>query len=127
VTAVIMMLVTTCRGLGAFTTGNDLYGMCTSSGEPFMDCIGYVRGVLDAGDYEGDAQGLIKELQQGIYSPGSTIGGWRWCEPKGMTLGQAVDVVTKYLRDNPQLRHHGGALLIVKAMHEAWPCPLPRH
>ena len=37
-------------------------------------------------------------------------------------LGQARDVVVKYLQENPAHRHEAGATLVMEALHDAWPC-----
>jgi hypothetical protein len=46
-----------------------------------------------------------------------------FCTPTQVTVGQVTDVVCKYLADNPQHRHYGGALLVVHAIAEAFPVP----
>ncbi len=46
----------------------------------------------------------------------------RSCIPENVTNGQVSDVVIKYLRDHPEERHILAAILVVKAMAEAFPC-----
>jgi Rap1a immunity proteins len=109
-----MILTTGERAIGGFASGNDLYAMCTSRGEPFTNCIGYVKGILDAAEDEG------RYLDPS--SASSTIAGFRWCLPD-ITLAQAVDVTIKFLRDNPERRHAAAAGLVAHAMEKAWSCP----
>jgi len=45
-----------------------------------------------------------------------------FCLPYGVTVGQVVDVTTRYLRNNPAQRHKGGSILIVNALVQVWPC-----
>jgi Rap1a immunity proteins len=61
-------------------------------------------------------------LQEGTRGFKETIGGFRWCPPETITAGQAVDVATKFLRDNPAVRDAAASGLVAKAMYEAWPC-----
>ena len=46
----------------------------------------------------------------------------RFCAPDGVTVGQAINVLVKYLNENPAQLHHGGELLAITAFNEAWPC-----
>jgi hypothetical protein len=100
----------------AFVDGNQLYSDCTSSDYFFRGgCLRYVLGIYDAAETEA------------IWIGGhSTILGWHWCAPDGITAGQIVDVVVRHLRDNPQDRHLDAPGLIAKALSQAWPCPPAR-
>jgi hypothetical protein len=40
--------------------------------------------------------------------------------PTGVTLGQSVDVVRKYLYLHPEQRHVAAAMLVVSALGAAW-------
>jgi len=69
-------------------------------------CIGYLSGVVDA-------LSTLNALK------GET------CGPDDMTLEQLLDVVIKYLHDNPQSRHASAALVTWSAMNQAYGCSLP--
>jgi len=45
-----------------------------------------------------------------------------YCIPAGASLGQAVDVFCKYLKDNPEERHLPASVLAAKSLGLAWPC-----
>lgn len=44
------------------------------------------------------------------------------CPPKNVTLGQAHDIVRRYLVDNPQTRHFTAESLAKNALERVWPC-----
>lgn len=44
------------------------------------------------------------------------------CYPRGVTEGQVVSVVKKYLENNPKDLHKNSGFLIAMALHSAWPC-----
>jgi len=48
------------RASGKFMDGNELYAMCTSS-KPTDDalCVGYVMGILDAGETEAAVADIL--------------------------------------------------------------------
>jgi hypothetical protein len=103
-----------------FFSGNELYAICTSASER-AECEGYVKGVLDVADFEGI-------FYHGRYNLHSFEGGPphyidEWCLPWGVTSRQTVDVVTIFLRDNPQIRHIRASTLVGQAMKKAFPCP----
>jgi hypothetical protein len=60
--------------------------------------MGYVAGALDA------------------------YGGVSTCPPDTVTLGQAVDVVKKFLRDQPQIRNEVADVLLFTLFKATWPC-----
>ena len=44
------------------------------------------------------------------------------CYPKGVTTGQLIKVVVKFLQDNPKDLHIMDVALIEEALHKAFPC-----
>ena len=89
------------------TTGNDLLQLCESK-DKFEQafCIGYVTGITDV---EGFDSAIYPERQ-------------RSCIAEKATSGQLSDIVVKYLKDHPEERHLQAAILVVKAMGQAFPC-----
>jgi hypothetical protein len=116
----VISLAMTSRAIGGFVSGNDLYAWCTSSiaSAYYLQCIGYVQGIEDAAEGEGFIQGA-----QGAKGFRETGFGFRWCLRDGITAGQAVEVVTQFLRNHPAIRDSTAAELVANAMQEAWPCP----
>jgi Rap1a immunity proteins len=53
------------------------------------------------------------------------MGGRDFCQPKGVTRGQARAVVIKYIEARPQRMHEDFGMLAVEALKAAWPCQLP--
>lgn len=86
-------------------SGNTLLYDCSqlegSFGRSF--CAGYVTAIADT---------LMA----------NDINGFRACFPEGVTNGQIRDVVTTFLRRNPELRHYGAAGLVSEALENAFPC-----
>jgi hypothetical protein len=74
-------------------------------------CVGYVLGVHDM-DFtvqmleEHEKVSLMKHA----------------CSPSNASTGQAVRVVVKYLRDNPERLHMPASVLITDAVRSAFPC-----
>ncbi|MHC9247754.1 Rap1a/Tai family immunity protein [Aeromonas jandaei] len=89
---------------GEFSVGNDLYSICsTKKGDEFYymnssECRGYITGVSDA------------------------LSGYTFCIPSGVTVGQDVDIVMRYLSEHPESRHINAAELIARALYESFPC-----
>lgn len=95
------LLLATLPAEANFDDGNALYRSCTSQ-EPFHKwyCLGFVAGVwdgLEAADYVCFGEGRV-------------------------TKGQTVDVVVKYLRENPAKRAQPAGVLIKSALSEAFTC-----
>lgn len=59
---------------------------------------GYIRGVVDA--------------------PGSLL-----CVPNGVTMGQMLAIVKKYVREHPEKWMWNGSWMVTMALSEAFPCP----
>ena len=79
----------------ATTTGNALLEWCAEARDRGM-CIGYSQATIEG------------------------LGGF--CPPEGVTLGQAIKIVVKYLNANPEYLHLRGMQLAMDAVVEAWPC-----
>jgi len=44
------------------------------------------------------------------------------CSPRGVTSGQAVTAVVKYIDDRPARMHENFRRLALEALQAAWPC-----
>ena len=84
---------------GAFITGNSLANDCEKNDSMFQDgfCYGFVIGVFDR--MQGDAI----------------------CAPDGVTIKQAVSIVKKFLKENPEDLHLPANGLVSVALALAFP------
>jgi hypothetical protein len=48
---------------------------------------------------------------------------YKSCPPKGVTNGQAIEVVVRYLEAHPEVRDQDFRMLILSALRTTWPCP----
>jgi hypothetical protein len=89
------------QGGFAFISGNTLYERCVPGASDTANsfCIGYVTGVAD----------VLMQLH--------TV-----CLPSGVEIGQLVDVVTKHLRDHPEVRHYQANNEIGIVLGTTFPC-----
>jgi|APLak6261658528_1056013.scaffolds.fasta_scaffold59966_1 hypothetical protein len=94
----ILALICLCPTITHAKTGNELKELAVAT-NGFLEEVffGYVEGVLDA---------RFREV----------------CVPKGVTRQQAIDVVRKYLMDNPATLNQPADDLVVRAVKLAWPC-----
>jgi hypothetical protein len=85
-----------------FVTGNSLYeDMRSSAPSPKAYASGYIIGVHDSLAYRRQV-----------------------CIPDNKTPeGQVEDVVAKWLSENPAKRDAPGAIIVLVALSQAWPCP----
>ena len=91
-------------GSGPFFDGNELYEVCSASDIPRLHvCLGYIAGAADAASSSA-SYGMV-------------------CLPEGISMSQAADIVKRYLRDHPEVRHYAAYDLAANALAEVWPCP----
>jgi hypothetical protein len=96
----LAMLLGSPTSYAAIYSGNLLVGHCEPDDATFTDglCYGYVYGVYDV------------------------IEGARACAPDVVTGKQLVNIVRKYLKENPENLHHNAASLVTFALAQAFPC-----
>ncbi|WP_067516856.1 Rap1a/Tai family immunity protein [Endozoicomonas ascidiicola] len=104
--------------------GNELLKMCTEaqyaietrdfrSPEQVFMCLGFIQGVQSSLELVVAAQEMGGEIKDSMF---------KLCWPDGITLGQNVRVVTKYLKDNPKDLHRYKTYLALQAFIEAYQC-----
>lgn len=86
--------------------------------ELLLSCQSVVDSMSD-GSLKGNAydRGFCVGLVEGIAYASSTV-----CVPKGVTIGQEVRVVAKYLNDHPEQLNHDERILTDAALSNAFPC-----
>ncbi len=90
----------------ADASGNYVYSACTdATSGAATACSNYVMGVADTLNMIGEDLGIPVICNQGV------------------VVKQIVDVVTNYLRADPENRHFSAAWLTATALKEAFPCP----
>jgi len=116
--AVALLLLSTlgfpCNAEDDPGSGNYLLEVCTIAVQPGGPkkmpteighanyCLGFVSAILSVGD------ALPAEA--------------RFCIPLTVTSGQAMAVLVKFLKANPEMMHHRAAALAAFAFRQAWPC-----
>ncbi len=99
-----------------YTDGNKLLEQCLPS-ERFLDSQEVPDNALDAGVCAGFLQGVRNTMY--VMSYNRSI---KACMPDGVSNGQALRIVTAYLKKHPESLHEHEAILTVKAFSEAYPC-----
>ncbi|MBP1749190.1 MAG: hypothetical protein H6Q52_1729 [Deltaproteobacteria bacterium] len=93
-----------------WTTGNDLLGDCVKLENAMPNSPG--ADAARAGRCLGEVNGVSNTMFH--YK---TI-----CPPNGVSAGQTVVIVLRYLRAHPEDLHMNSSLLIMGALSEAFPC-----
>jgi hypothetical protein len=93
-------------------TGNELKSYCTGrSGFDSGRCHGYISGVVE---------------WQLIIAAAQRMAPIKYCLPEGVTYGQIVDIVKKFMADNPDKTHWEASVIIHNAVLNAFPCATPK-
>ena len=99
-------------GTSEAVSGKDLLGQCEDKGT-FQHgyCYGFIQGSIE---YNALADNILREKK--------LLGSTKHCIGSGVSLGEAVQVVVKYLQNNSgKLNQHAGNLVLL-AIDEAFPC-----
>lgn len=104
---------------GTNPDGNVLLESCKSTDDPnptdisrglALYCLGLVQGVMNT--HVLVARGLGEKAML--------------CTPEGVTTGQGVKIVKKYLDENPSKLHQDSTVLVTLALMNAFPCEASR-
>ena len=104
-TVLSMLLGTPPSYAGSFVNGNQLVSDCRQNETSLQSvfCYGYIVGVFDKQSWD-------------------TTSDLRSCPPEGVTAGQTVAIVKKFLEENPENLHYDAASLVTFALAQAFPC-----
>src|SRR5262245_48367472 len=106
VACLVVLMAGLTPSLARAITGNTLHEWCSSRTQSEREwCGAYVNAIADV---------LVDD---------NAINGYRACIADGVTIGQATDVVTKYLVEHPEDRHLTAPGMVAEAFREAFPCP----
>lgn len=106
-------------------TGNELLARCKGqlSDRRLPNdenwCVGFLQGL-----FGGYTVGLIDRTPAPFQKDASANGSL--CLPENVTIGQARDVIVRFLEQNPAMRHGTAAYLSFTALSQAFPCPSRR-
>lgn len=91
----------------AAVTGNNLKEYCDAPAQTpnILYCDGYTAGALDSFRF--------------MNSSGANL----FCEPHGVTGPQLIAMTKKQLDDHPETLHFDASSIILKMMHDNFPCP----
>lgn len=76
-------------------------------------CVFYIAGVHDT---------LVGTASE-FYRKTSVRHPVLYCIPSNVTYQQFADIVVKYMRENPEILHHSGDLVVLSAGLDTFPCP----
>ena len=133
---VLVLAVTLCAPsawaadtVSAFTNGLDLAAWCGYVNKTIR-IEGNVARAQQAGYQAGMCLGYIRAVSDAVQSSANSKTGVPalFCIPggeAGVTSGQVVKVVIKYLEEHPQDLHKDAAGLVMSGLAEAFPAPCP--
>lgn len=109
------------------------YVMATADGNVLLrECQQAIRGLdevskpTDSDLASGHCFGLVEGVKAMMhyYRSIDVSDEYKACFPEsGLSTAQATRIVEKYLKDNPATLHDDGPLLVVQALHKAFPFP----
>lgn len=76
-------------------------------------CMGFVRAVLES-----------EQVFVLLTSRNPTYEQIFYCAPRGVTEGQVLEIVAKFLNNHPERLQQWAVTLILHALHDAFPCPV---
>jgi Rap1a immunity proteins len=117
--AVAVALVAAIASGAALADGNELLKHCQVAVRNMEAGVG---GNYDTGMCFGIVQGVTESI---LILNGNLPKDLKFCLPvgaEGVSRGQSVRIITKFLRDNPKLLNEHDSLLIMMAYKQAYPC-----
>lgn len=89
------------------TTGSYWYLRCSGGINNKVQCVPFVLGVTTG----AQVHAAVTESRP------------LFCIPSGADMGQLVDVFLNYMERRPEFRHHSAALIVLRSVADAFPCP----
>lgn len=92
--------------------------------ELLSDCKQFLKEGRDFDGFQaGKCVGLVRGVSNTVYFYRNVLSkDEMFCEPNGVTNGQRVRIVVKYLEDNPKLLNEPDIVLVWRASMDAYPC-----
>jgi Rap1a immunity proteins len=90
----------------------------TTANQMLPGCKGLLDNSMTSGVsvyQQGRCGGYVASLVYGV-------GEQEFCSPKGVSIGEAVAVVIKYIEARPERMHEPFHALAIEALTAAWPC-----
>ena len=109
-TILILLASINCYGMN----GNELFKLFESANKARAGY--YVIGVIEGTSYSSFLNSMKTEKDKGNNNSVP------YCSPKGATYQQSSDIVEKYLKENPSVRHQEASFLVYVALIDVWPC-----
>jgi hypothetical protein len=97
----------------ASITGMELHRLCSGpklAGLDGVQCVSYMLGFLDALGAADGLHGLLDKAQK------------VFCLPPDLTVGQAVLITNKFMREHPEDLHRSASMIIGKALYNVYAC-----
>lgn len=124
--ALFMFSLCPLPAIGEVVTGNALFEACentnVSAAQGF--CLGYIVGSMEGLRYGTSlpfvAAGNLADNSELNTTVEVFLG---MCPASEVEYGQHRDLVVKYLKANPEIRHQSARALILEAGQKAFPCP----
>lgn len=87
-----------------------------------MWCFGYVRGFAETAELIRNYEvSMGQKIKWTFVGKNKEIQGL-YCPDKGVTYGQKIRVIVKYLQENEKTLDHPGAAMVWNALAKAYPC-----
>jgi len=115
---IILLLFAGYSSIAHSYSGNELLARLNSDDAYDKTHIyGYVHAILDNNFLSYEVEKFWANKENRTFLFGRFV-----CPPPSHNVGQAADIIKKYLETNPERRHEGAAYLSYFALLQAWPC-----
>jgi hypothetical protein len=120
--ACLLVAALMCAAVPSFCQKSDM----SASGNQFLATCGDVPDMVHLTEMGFGCAAYVDGLMGGIAlfaDKGGILEREQYCSPSGVTVGQAVRLLVKYIKDNPAIAHVETRMLMLSALVAAFPCP----
>lgn len=117
-TILLVLLLLPVQGFAGFLTGDKLLESCQAYINATditrgHECVGYITGIADVHEtFVAWGGVMVAVMPREGY----------WCLTEGTETGRLVQVVTKWLQENPGHLHNEASSLVATALKATFPC-----